>query len=325
VQGITTHHESAHQAPTILVIGGHGFIGRYTIAALQKQAVHIIIGTRRAHHNCQPIERQINLHQLLNSNDWKSSLENVDVVINCVGILRERPGESYDSVHHIAVSALASLCAKNKVPLVHMSALGITHGVTGDFSLSKLRGEKAILGSGCRATIIRASVVDAIDGYGSGWFHQVAQWPIWPLPAKANKLLSPIRAEDLGQALCNIALRHFQHPELHSAGEIVDVGCGEIFTLKAYLSRLRRTDTLFGKKPLLIVYIPQTIAKTCAVILDWLHLTPYTSGHHELLEHDNLPTVNALPYILGRKPTPIAASIKCRDVKRHRAPTRVIT
>lgn len=53
------------------------------------------------------------------------------------------------------------------------------------------------------------------------------------------------------------------------------------------------------------------LARLAALIFDRFNLTPYSIGHHELLENDNIPKVNALPMILGRPPKPIVAVIDC--------------
>ena len=59
--------------------------------------------------------------------------------------LPKRHHESFEAVHHVAVSALAKAFALRDVVLVHMSALGITCTMKNCFSRSKLHGERAIL------------------------------------------------------------------------------------------------------------------------------------------------------------------------------------
>lgn len=293
--------------PTVLVLGGHGFIGRYTVDALKALKLKVLIGSRR-HNNHLNTNRQVKFHESLTAIAWTDVLRDVDVVINCVGILRERRNESYEAVHHLATASLALACAVNAIPLIHMSALGIAGPVKNRFSLSKLRGEQAVLATSGHTIIVRASVVDAPDGYGSGWFHRLAQWPVWPLPASATHKLSPIRAVDLGEALATLALKLFKQAASPARKEIIELGCGEVFTLESYLRRLRRNKCTSWAAPPLIVRIPQSAAKAAATICDWLHFTPYSSGHHELLESDNLPAMNLLPQLLGRAPTRITAS-----------------
>ena len=295
--------------PRILVLGGNGFIGRYTVAALQKLGVEIFIGTRHIKNN--KVELEVKLHESLTEHAWETTLNGIDAVINTVGILRERKNESYDMVHHLAVGALARACKNHSIPLIHMSALGIDGLLKNDFAKSKFHGETAIVDSKCRGAIVRASIVNAPDGYGAGWMYRVAKWPVWLLPSMATKLICPIEAKDLGEALAKLALTNLQCLEKQLA--IMEVGGSEVFTLKTYLQKLRIQQTCLPKKPLLILTIPSVIAKVFAKVFDVLHLTPYSIGHHELLENDNIPNNNCLAKILGRDPRAIgetAGSIK---------------
>ncbi len=315
-----------HGAPRILVLGGNGFIGRYTVRELLSRRARVVIGTRHVDVATPPPDnlefRQIRFQEMLEPAAWQNALDGIDGVINVVGILRERGEETFERVHHHAPAALASACANRGVPLVHVSALGIDNPVGNPFSTSKLRGEKALQKCGGLVTILRASVVDAVDGYGSGWFHRVAQWPVYLLPAGANKLLSPVLAEDLGEALARLALGDVASPQalLASGGStpgvrLLEVGCGESFTLETYLHRLRGAGAWPLDTPWFCVKVPVTLARLAACFFDRFDLTPYSIGHHELLEHDNKPVWNALPMILGRAPRPITASVEPLSVK----------
>lgn len=297
-------HNAFTKHPTILLLGGYGFVGRYTARSLQAASANVIIGTRGGRHPQPANERRISLHKATRNTDWRDALNGIDAVINCVGILRERKGETFMAVHHGAVVALASACAERAIPLVHMSALGITQAKN-HYTFSKLLGEQAILNSGCHACIVRTSVVDGADGYGAGWFHRVAQWPVWPLPAGATKYLSPCRASDLGLALATLAMQLLKAQDQPKATQILEVGCGEWFTLESYLLRLRQNHRL----PPVVVRIPQGISRLFAKLCDRFHLTPYSIGHHDLLEHNNVPGVNHLPEIINRAPEPIAEAV----------------
>lgn len=311
-QKITTSALSATaKKPTVLVLGGYGFIGRYTASALAGLGAHVLIGTRGGRrpgtNAAMQAERRLKFHETLTVEQWLPVLDGVDVVVNSVGILRERHGETFGAVHHEAVGALANACAAENIALLHVSALGIDNPIQNEFSLSKQRGEQAILASTCKGAIVRASVVDATDGYGSGWFHRLAQWPIWLLPASANKLLSPIKALDLAEALARLAVDCARGTGPGPSAKLLEVGCGETFSLEDYLVRLRCDTQTNNARPALVIRVPKTLARFCAHFFDLVHLTPYSIGHHELLEHNNVPINNALPTLLGRPPTPITA------------------
>ncbi|MDQ3215744.1 MAG: hypothetical protein M3P99_06660 [Pseudomonadota bacterium] len=69
----------------------------------------------------------------------------IDVVVNCVVILRQRGLETYERVHHIVPVALAG--ARNRAgvsAMLHVSALGLNNRVTSRFLTSKRRGEAGL-------------------------------------------------------------------------------------------------------------------------------------------------------------------------------------
>ena len=119
---------SKPELPTILILGGYGFVGRYTARSLKEKGAEIVVGTRGGRAGQKTDERQISLHEATSEDQWRKALKGIDAVINCVGILRERKGETFMAVHHDGVKALASACAKRDIPLVHMSApVSYTH------------------------------------------------------------------------------------------------------------------------------------------------------------------------------------------------------
>ena len=135
----------------VMVLGGAGFIGRHAVAALLKLNYQVIIGSRHPNriekrlketaHNCE--RRQVRFEQMPYAEQWRTPLEDVDVVINCVGILRERRKETYEAVHLHAPMALAQACKQKNIRLIHVSALGLNHDHRSGF----LRTKKAQLRS----------------------------------------------------------------------------------------------------------------------------------------------------------------------------------
>ena len=86
----------------VLVPGGAGFVGRHAVAALLGRRHEVIVGSRypgRAArrlpvqaHRCE--RRTARFEQLLTADAWRPLLAGIDVVVNCVGILRQRGAET---------------------------------------------------------------------------------------------------------------------------------------------------------------------------------------------------------------------------------------
>lgn len=178
---------------TVLVLGGYGFIGRHIVSVLKRQAWRVLIGTRGVKpSDSARAERRLKFHEMHSCADWMPVLSQVDAVVNAVGILRERRGETYEQVHHYAVKTLGDACAKKQIPIVHISAMCIEQTEYSKFSGSKLCGENALMASGANCWILRASLVEGEGAFGWSWFKRTAQWPVPFVPAR-RALISPIR------------------------------------------------------------------------------------------------------------------------------------
>ena len=301
-----TQKQNHSRPQNVLVLGGKGFIGRYAVKHLAQLGANVIIGTRKANvpvnaltktaAQDQHVCREVALHKLRRVDDLVDVLGDIDVVVNTVGILRERWSESYDHVHHQAVKLLAEGCAERGIRFVHISALGLTNPLKSRFTQSKLLGEKALQQSNANWAIVRPSLVDGQGGFGARWFRRVATWPVQFIPATANGIFAPIDADDLGEAIARVAL--LQEPERINSDKVYELGGSEYLNFKEYLNLLR-PNNLAGA-----VYLPvySFIARALAHVCDVLHITPYSFGHYELLKYGSAPTKNKLATVLGRKP-----------------------
>lgn len=275
----------------ILVLGGRGFIGSQIVTYLKPQA-DVVIGTRQSVNN--PMEKTVNLHKLTKTQSWLTIIKGFDIVINSVGILRERLGESYQAVHTDSVAALANACRQMNVRLIHISAIGLSSRAKSRFIRSKYFGEQAILNSHARATIVRPSLLDGEGGYGAKWFRRVASWPI-QFVMQSNGLVAPLQVTDLGQAVARIALT----PETE-APAVVELGSINRYSIPEYLLLLRQKKT---PKSAVQISVPKYLVKIVSHLFDLLHWTPLSFGHFELMQGYNVPSSNLLPVLLGRQPS----------------------
>lgn len=296
----------------VLVLGGGGFIGRHAVAALLARGDDVRIGSRHPGRLDRRLpadarecpRRRVRLERLLDPADWAPFLDDVDVVLNCVGILRPRGRETYDRVHHLAPAALAEACGRAGRRLVHVSALGLQAPMRSGFLRSKADGEAALRRSGADACIVRPSLLDAeTGGYGAAWIRRVARWPVHVLPADATGRIAALDVRDLGLALAELAHR----PRLATSEGPAEfeLGGDTALALGDYLAALRARR---GARPALRLPVPGLLARLASHACDLLHLTPFSFGHWELLRRDNVPALNALPVLLGRPPRPVIGS-----------------
>ena len=285
----------------ILVLGGAGFIGRHAVAALLGRQHEVIVGSRYPEraarrlpaqaHRCE--RRTVRFERLLTADAWHPLLADIDVVLNCVGILRQRGAETYDKVHHVAPAALADACGMAAVRrLVHVSALGLEQRVTSRFLISKRQGETALRQRSFDWVIVRPSLLEGADGYGARWFREVARWPVHFIPASSQGRVAPLDVDDLGVALavlCELERLPSREIELGGAAQM---------TIPEYLARLRVEQCGANVRPALTLALPHWLARVGSHVCDLLHVTPFSFGHLQLMQRDNVPRVNHLLELL---------------------------
>lgn len=296
-----------------MVLGGTGFVGRHAAAALRARGHTVVIGTRHPRRALKKLPpalrlifhegdlRETHLESLTTRYVWQPLLRDIDAVVNCVGILRERGGETYDRVHNMAPRALAEACARLGVRLVHVSVLGLRPEAKSRFLRSKLRGERNILASGADCSIVRPSLLDGEGGFGAQWLRRVAAWPIHFCPADARGRIAALDVRDLGEALAALCAAR-RRAELRE----VELGGSAQRVMADYLRALRAVR---DARPALRIAVPAPVASFFSHLCDLLHLTPFSHGYLELMRHDNVPRVNLLPALIGRAPTPVGRDV----------------
>jgi uncharacterized protein YbjT (DUF2867 family) len=285
----------------VLVLGGAGFIGRHVATALAARGHAVLIGTRRPRHAARRLpaglhgceRREAHLERLLSPEAWGPLLCGIDIVVNGVGILRERGRETYERVHYLAPGALAAACARRTIRLIHISALGLHDEARSRFLRSKLAGERAIAACGSNYSIVRPSLLDGEGGYGTRWFRRVARWPVHFVPADARGHIAVLHVRDLGEAIAVLCEKR-----MPSEWREVELGGTTLFSVGEYLAALRPANL----SPAHRVAVPAWLTRLLSHLCDFVHFSPFSFGHLELMRHDNAPRHNLLPALLGRAP-----------------------
>jgi uncharacterized protein YbjT (DUF2867 family) len=307
------------KAIKVMVLGGAGFIGRHAVAALLKQNYSVIVGSRhpkriekRLINRTEQYEsRQVRFEQMPYAELWHPTLKDVDVVINCVGILRERRKETFEAVHLHAPMALAQACKQKSIRLIHVSALGLNHEHRSGFLRSKFQAEQLLGMSGADYCIVRPSLLDGSGGFGASWIRALAKLSIHLLPQKATGKIAALDVEDLGEALARLV----EFPIAANARcdqREFDLGGLQQRDIAAYMQAMRLNH---AAEPARCIRVPSLLARLGSHVCDLFHFSPFSFGHWELLQYDNVPRVNRLPELLGRAPKTIGATMTVADIQ----------
>ncbi len=311
-------HTSPRVSPRVLLLGARGFIGSYVHRQLLSDGMQVVAVCRQLSPDLPALLGSrwlaLPLHTMLRADDWLPHLREVDMVINCVGILRQRIGERYEHVHHLMPAALAKACAascesgiggtarKDGVKLIHTSALGLHEGAKSRFLSSKLRGEQAICNSGADYCIVRPSLIDGLGGFGASWLRMLASWPVHFVPGGARGRIAAVQASDLALAYAVLAAK----PSLADWRQ-ANLGGTRHFAYAEYLQLLRGVESE-GAKAALQIPLPDWMSRIGSHLCDVFRFSPFSYGHWILLQRDNLAVPNALPALLAREPQAVTYS-----------------
>jgi len=199
----------------ILILGASGLIGQAIATDLAARGFAVIAVARRftdAQRNAfRPDLREIPFAKydaapLARLIDESAA----DVVVNCLGALQDRPGQSLHDVHDAFIEKLLAglRAAARPVLLVHLSIPGDEAGDQTDFSRSKREADRRIVASVLPYAILRPGLVFAPASYGgSGLVRALAAWPV-DLPAfERSRPLATVALEDVAGTVAVLAQR----------------------------------------------------------------------------------------------------------------------
>ncbi|KRB03165.1 complex I NDUFA9 subunit family protein [Lysobacter sp. Root690] len=283
----------------VLILGGTGFVGRHLVEQLLRERCRITVLSR----GVDPIKKQLLSRDASliegdvgNPDFLRAVLDDVDAVVNLVGILNEQ-GDSGAGFEHVHVELLDALIEAMRdmgvMRLLQMSALNAGTGQS-HYLESRGRAEQKVRASKLSWTLFRPSV---IAGPGDGLFCRFDQLlryaPLLPM-GRANARFQPVWVGDVAQAFVN-ALNDDSHiarsynlvgPDVMSLGEIVRA------TAKAR-GRLRA-----------VLPLPDALGKLQADIGEFLPGKPISRDNWRSLQSDSTSVENGL-LKLGVTPTPV--------------------
>ena len=291
--------------PTVLVLGGSGFIGSRLIAQLVADGRRVIVPSRRyervKHLTVLPTVEVVvaDIHQ---NEVLHRLVRRVDAVINLVGVLHSRPGggatgygPEFAKAHVELPTRVVTACVENGVGrLLHMSALGADRAAPSMYLRSKAAGEVVALSSPALATtVLRPSVVFGEGDAFLNLFAALQRWfPVLPLGG-ADAQFQPIYVDDVARAFVNALDNQL------TFGKTYDLGGPRVY-------RLRELVQLAGRatghaRP--VIGLPDALARLQALLLEWMPGGP-------LMSRDNLDSMKS-PNILH---APIAAELQLQPV-----------
>jgi uncharacterized protein YbjT (DUF2867 family)/uncharacterized membrane protein YphA (DoxX/SURF4 family) len=199
------------------------------------------------------------------------NLQDIDVVINCVGIIAATKTQSFEQMHTTAPIMLFDACKQAHVKkIVHISALGTQEGTT-PYHLSKNKADSYLRGLGIDYAILHPSVVYGDDGKSTALFQALSTLPFVPIIADGAQQLQPIYIDDLTRCVQTAISSKQKAIELNLVGETPISYKEMLFGFRAWL----------GKRPSKAISVPTLGTDIIGKILD-----------EPSISHDNIMMLN---------------------------------
>lgn len=283
----------------ILILGGTGFVGRHLIALLLRERCRVTVLSRGVDPlKKQQLSRDASLIEgdVGNPDFLRAVLDDVDAVVNLVGILNER-GDSGAGFEHVHVELLEALIEAMRdmgvMRLLQMSALNAGTGQS-HYLESRGRAEQKLRASQLAWTLFRPSV---IAGPGDGLFCRfdalLRYAPLLPI-GRADARFQPVWVGDVAQAFVNAL-----NDDRHVARSYNLVG-PEVMTLAQIV---RATAQARGRLRA-VLPLPDALGKLQAEVGELLPGKPISRDNWRSLQTDSTSVENGL-LKLGVTPTPV--------------------
>ncbi|MBP9887505.1 MAG: SDR family oxidoreductase [Leptospiraceae bacterium] len=185
----------------ILILGATGFIGESVFHSLLSEHSVRIAGR-------QPIEGYDNYKFLdfTKPGNWDSILEDIDLVINAIGILEG----DFSKIQSEGPIQFYNLCIERNIKIIHISAVGAENEFSKlDFLESKKKTDDFLL-SYKYAKVIYPGIVIGKRGKSSRFFAELASLPILLMP---KDILPPlVHIQQLTELIKNIINKFEEFP-----------------------------------------------------------------------------------------------------------------
>ncbi len=264
----------------ITLLGGSGFLGRYTAQALLARGARLRVAGRTATSGRlvkslgNPGQVQLIAADVGNPASLARALDSADMAVNLVGSF-----DNVNAIQHIGAGNVASAAAAAGCSaLVHMSAIGGDTSSPAEYGRSKAAGEIAVRAAFPGAVILRPSIVfGREDQFINRFAGLIRMLPVVPIIG-ARTRFQPVFVGDVAAAVV-AALS-----DETLAGRTLDLGGPEVLTMRALNEWIARA---IGHDPMFID-VPGFAAHGMAAATGWLPAAPITLDQFRMLGRDNV-------------------------------------
>jgi len=289
----------------ILLTGASGFIGSHLLRELSLRGHTVRACVRNPAVAKQrfpgPEYLSCDFSNDISSAYWQERLNDIDVVINAVGIIRETGNQCFDTLHRDAPIALFQAAADCGVRrIIQISALGADDSAQSHYHLSKRAADDFLSGLPLEWVILRPSIVIGPGAKSMALFRALSALPLTPLVADGQQPVQPIHIDDLVEAVMqSLESDNIVHKRTDLVGP-------HPITMRELLQQQRQW---LGLGKLRLFPVPYRMSLTFAGLAGFLGTAPVNRETVEMLQRGNTGNVNSVIEHFGFTPRSIEETL----------------
>lgn len=264
----------------ILITGASGFIGQNLIQSLidTEHSISACINKTPLPFNVKIFK--FDFANMLKITDWLPYLTNIDVVINCVGIIAENKKHSFEIMHEKAPIALFKACEKSQVKrVIQVSALGADNSAQVAYHKTKKQADDYLRNSTLEWLVLRPSLVFGEGGKSFNYFQKLSKLPLIPLIGKGQQLIQPVQINLLIKTISKSI-------KTKQAKQTIDVVGEQAISYRDWMIKLRQNQSKLSKPR--FIKMPMGLMVFIAKLLKPLDLQLLSKDNLTMLQQNNV-------------------------------------
>jgi uncharacterized protein YbjT (DUF2867 family) len=299
----------------IYLTGASGFIGRHLARALQQRGHVVVCAVHRTvpavgTSPCDEVQC-VNYVTDVEPAAWPHRLKGAEIVVNAVGLIRERGRESFDALHTRAPIALFSAAASVGCRrIVQISALGADENARSRYHRSKKTADDFLATLPIDWVVVRPSLVYGQGGQSARLFTMLATMPWIPLPGSGEFEVQPIHVDDLVEAIV-VAV---ETPAVQR--RVIPLVGPHALRFDEFLAQIRQA---LGMRPARFIRIPRLLMRFIAGLLAHVPGSVLDRETLAMLFRGNTADVRATTELLHRAPRAVSAFVPAATASTERS------
>jgi uncharacterized protein YbjT (DUF2867 family) len=281
----------------IFIAGATGFVGGNLIDALLSKGLKLkcLVRSDRVAQRLSAKGVEVVRGDITQAETLKGVLSSDDFVIHLVGIIEEKGGATFQTVHVEGTRNLVAEALRAGVRhFFYQSALGADKNSWSGYLKTKAGAEEIVKQGGMNFTIFRPSlIIGPWDGFTKKLMEMIRLSPVLPIPGEGKSKFQPIYIKDWVRCLERV----LDDPERFRS--TYEIGGPEHLTYTEMVETL--AAAMGRKKP--VFKIPMGFMKISALFLGTvLSSPPVTVDQLRLLETDNICDTGGVETHFGFRP-----------------------